>query len=851
MSRAIVPSAPAANTVRFGGGLAPDVMSPSMIASIIDFNLFEEVQASKRGALQLEQRQFGTMSRVASADDITRNAAGSAPAAAHLGTGGGRRDGVELPGSAAADRLVKDEYDAELGEGGGGGSVGGVGGMVPNNKILPLPPKIGTTTNGSESAKSRLASLRKRVENPQKSCFSVMTPNNKFFKFWDPVLIVCLIFTAVVTPVEVAFLRQPQWPFDRLFYVNRVVDACFFLDMLLQFNMAYNSSSHMTIIITDRWKIAKRYLRGSFIIDFISILPYDSLPGGVSELKALRTARLLKLFKLLRVLRAGRIFNRLETTVVINYALVKLTRFFFMVVFSAHLMACAFRLVVGIEDNLESNWILNYFGDESYAKYDDPPWATLYMTAYYWSIMTMTTIGYGDVLPVTIPEMVCTTICMMIGTSIYAYIFGNICSILDEMTIRSQLFHSTMDQLNTFMEARGLPEKLRVRLREFYRYKFDHRGMEDWHSLISDMSPLLQGEVAVQINGTWLQSIPLLRDCDDKLYTQISLAMASVAYCPLESVVDLHEPPTAMYIVERGVVGGMSRIFTGGSCLGQDCLWQPLDSPRSYAASTLSFATLLTLQRSDVMEVVAFFPEVRKRLVRAGVRARAQRKIVVYARAIHHFRHALKQYTWTCPTTGKVLRGMMMLPREGMTKAMDFILNFPPERDIDRVDSLFSIALEGVVQACWGRWVTYQEAASKIQSCFRGSKQRTNFVSAYAVMISAAETLQRGARKMLFKKRLAGAVRLRRSFGDLNDPNTDVRFRLMHVEDRLGKLDAAVREVRTRSQQESQFIIGMLAEVHAAVHMESQANKMAMQRRTLKPSKGNDMMKFRRGFKGF
>jgi hypothetical protein len=43
-----------------------------------------------------------------------------------------------------------------------------------------------------------------------------------------------------------------------------------------------------------------------------------------------------------------------------------------------------------------------------------------------------------------------------------------------------------------------------VRLREFYRYKFEHQGLEDWHSLVSDMSPLLQGEVAVQINGSWV-----------------------------------------------------------------------------------------------------------------------------------------------------------------------------------------------------------------------------------------------------------------------------------------------------------------------------------------------------------
>ena len=31
--------------------------------------------------------------------------------------------------------------------------------------------------------------------------------------------------------------------------------------------------------MTNRWRIAKRYLSGSFVIDFVSIMPYDSLPG--------------------------------------------------------------------------------------------------------------------------------------------------------------------------------------------------------------------------------------------------------------------------------------------------------------------------------------------------------------------------------------------------------------------------------------------------------------------------------------------------------------------------------------------------------------------------------------------
>jgi hypothetical protein len=744
------------------------------------------------------------------------------------------------------------ERDAEM------GGAGGDGGPWANNKVAPLPPKKKTMPFWSDAEKAALRAnnLPEKRRKSWGSCVPVMMPRNVFFNFWDPVLIMCLIFTAIVTPVEVAFLRPPEWPFDGLFYVNRVVDGCFVIDMCLQFNLGYNFGVHASNVITDRWKIITRYLKGSFMIDFISIVPYDYLPGGVSDLKALRMARLLKLFKLLRVLRAGRIFKRLETSVVIHYGYMKLVNFFFIVIFSAHLMACAFRLVAGIEGSGDKNWILNYFGDEKYATYDDPPWATLYLTAYYWAIMTMTTIGYGDVLPVTAAELVCTTVCMMIGTSIYAYIFGNICSILDGMTMRSQTFHNTMDQLNTFMEDRFLPEVLRVRLREYYRYKFEYQGLEDWRSLMSGMSPVLQGEVAVKINGSWLRSIALLRDCDDKMYTQISLAMTSVAYCPLEMVVHLHELPTAMHIVERGIVGGLHRIYPSGTCLGEDCLWQPIESPRSYSAATLSYATLLSLQRADIMDVVAFFPHVRARLDRAGARARAQQKVIVYARAVIHFKHALRLFTWTDPNgTGEVSKGSMMLSKVGMEAAMEFVCRFPPCKDLYRVDPLFPNALDGVVQACWGRWQTYQNAASKIQSAFRGRNQRKSFLEIYRIKKGAASMLQRGIRTMLFRKRLRASFKMRESLR-AGDPNADLRLRLGHIEDKLATLGGSLRDMECRGWQESQFLIGMLAEVHTAVRRDSQASRMVLNHRTLAVSgagagAGGSMQHKRRGFKGF
>lgn len=84
-----------------------------------------------------------------------------------------------------------------------------------------------------------------------------------------------------------------------------------------------------------------------------------------------------------------------------------------------------------------------------------------------------------------------------------------------------------------------------------------------------------------------------------------------------------------MFIVERGIVASFHRIYTCGSCLGEDCLTMPIDAPRPYAATTLSYATLMSLSRADIMQVVAYFPDERAKIAKAGARVRARIKILV------------------------------------------------------------------------------------------------------------------------------------------------------------------------------------------------------------------------------
>ena len=103
---------------------------------------------------------------------------------------------------------------------------------------------------------------------------------------WDGLTSLALVFTAIVTPFEVAlFEPAPTWEAagaDSLFLINRAIDVIFLGDMLLQFVMMIQSVSDRDGVkwIDDPKLIIKSYLRSWFALDLISLIPstFDYIP---------------------------------------------------------------------------------------------------------------------------------------------------------------------------------------------------------------------------------------------------------------------------------------------------------------------------------------------------------------------------------------------------------------------------------------------------------------------------------------------------------------------------------------------------------------------------------------------
>jgi len=484
----------------------------------------------------------------------------------------------------------------------------------------------------------------------------LLDPRSKRMKRWDSIIALALLYTALLTPYEIAFLdMKPASKIDVklssfvLYCINWVVDLTFLTDLIFNFNLIYFDPELANgTWIVDRYKIVYRYLTGFCIIDVISIIPFGEMDAG--NLKALKLLRLLRLFKLLRILRSGRILKRLEDNINIDYNVLTLCKFIIGTLFIAHWLACMFQLLTRIVST-KTDWVTNYFSahhdpgfemglcmdhtdhfetnSELRACLHVSPFAT-YIAALYWALVTMSTIGYGDIVPTGTEERFFIIFAMLIGTSVFAYVVGSVCGIVANMDKKNAAFMELMDDLNAFMRATNLDVPLRYRLRDYFRYRHKGNDTSIWTNILTQMSPKLRGEVAIKQCGEWINNVPFFIGAPKQFVVDIALKLTSVTYPQDEEILRVGEFSTQLYIVERGVVGGKGRVFTSGKVFGEEVLGGGV---AGFTARAMTYCDLFVLDGSELEGVSNSYPRVQLNLRKAACRSMAKESLTAFTKA--------------------------------------------------------------------------------------------------------------------------------------------------------------------------------------------------------------------------
>jgi hypothetical protein len=388
------------------------------------------------------------------------------------------------------------------------------------------------------------------------SSLFLFNPKGNFIKTWNLIIYLSVIYCVIFSPYKIAFSSSIYTYYDNLnyaFFTELSVDTFFFLDTIFHFFLPFQDELENFIFIHS--KIIANYLTGWFFIDCFGSFPISYLNliifyFNIDDMQISRIYVILKWLKVTRVLKL--ILNN-------YYHQNKLYRFLFSddnnnsrTLFKAllsflsviHITSCIWCYLgnTGIQNN--QSWIIS-------AQLEEMENFEIYLTGVYFSMMTVYTVGYGDILPKSRGELLFTLFFMIIGVLLFSFCIswlGTMFGKIDKKTIHFKKQLKILDQIASKYEltpATFFKIKKTIKL----QYK---RHNADKFKLINTLPTYLKNEIIFKIHQQKESKMKFFKNTTYDFIIFIVPLIKQIQYQKNEVLFSLGEYVEEMYLVRKG-----------------------------------------------------------------------------------------------------------------------------------------------------------------------------------------------------------------------------------------------------------------------------------------------------------
>ncbi|XP_028979451.2 potassium voltage-gated channel subfamily H member 6a isoform X2 [Esox lucius] len=451
-----------------------------------------------------------------------------------------------------------------------------------------------------------------------------------FKAVWDWIILLLVIYTAVFTPYSAAFLlnevedelrRSCGYTCNPLNVVDLVVDVMFIVDILINFRTTY--VNHNDEVVSQPGRIAQHYFKGWFLIDIVAAIPFDLLifRSGSDEPQTTTLIGLLKTARLLRLVRVARKLDRYS-----EYGAAVL--FLLMCTFAliAHWLACIWYAIGNVErtssariGGMKIGWLDN-LAEQIGKQYNDtdpasgPSTKDKYVTALYFTFSSLTSVGFGNVSPNTNPEKIFSICVMLIGSLMYASIFGNVSAIIQRLYSGTARYHTQMLRVKEFIRFHQIPEGLRQRLEEYFQHAWSYTNGIDMNAVLKGFPECLQADICLHLNRSLLQNCRAFKGANKGCLRALAMRFKTTHAPPGDTLVHMGDVLSALYFISRGSIE-ILRDDVVVAILGKnDIFGEPIylfgrPGKSSADVRALTYCDLHKILRDDLLEVLDMYPD--------------------------------------------------------------------------------------------------------------------------------------------------------------------------------------------------------------------------------------------------
>ena len=446
--------------------------------------------------------------------------------------------------------------------------------------------------------------------------------------------VVVIFYVAMVEPARSAFEQGDNYSDDcpirdhdaKAFFrlTDWIVTLFFIMDLVLNFFTTFTDFNGNEVF--DLIKIRRHYVRGWFFLDlFTTLMPIFDAAGlsqnamFASNGRLLKMGRLFKLFKILRIAKMMKIADSaighwidevLESSeAVFSVAMLRVLGMFIVV---AHWLAC-FMIYVDNMSEPNSGFLIS--DDNALIARSTDSCRNGYITAMYWAVTTMTTVGYGDITPTNALESTYCMAAMVIGGFIYGYIISVISSIVASSDANDREYNERMGTLASWLKYHKMPENVRRNVRSYFKAYFREHSALNENNILDGLAPGLREEVCQYVVPACIRQAPLFVGIPVSFLAKIAPIMWPVTYEQGAMLQEEGGNGSELHLVASGkcravyMHRGSNNHLLEGDCFG---VLVGLGVHFQYDCSVYasSFVALYMMSRDQLLEKVAMLPEV-------------------------------------------------------------------------------------------------------------------------------------------------------------------------------------------------------------------------------------------------
>jgi voltage-gated potassium channel len=428
------------------------------------------------------------------------------------------------------------------------------------------------------------ANLRDRLK--VASHINKILPDAQWKWIWDIMLLCGTLFYGFYVPLW--DVKYANWLPYVVIYGGFLWSFLFTIDLYLNFNMVY---VHEIGRIEEHSHIVSHYLRGFFVIDLLAAVPFDcclwwTYPNASRIVSHLRLLRYLRVHKLFAISNPG---DMTDKYVYFHFTVVPILKLIFWALTLIHFFSILWMSLEIISVS-----------------------ATSYISALYWVLYTVATIGYGDVPVTTHQQRQYAIFMFLVGALSSGLIIANISTHFLKSDISAEKTKKMQETL-AVMRHFNIPHDLQREVLAFQHHILEHTIGAAFAEVVEALPLAMQEHVALYIRIKFIEAVPLFHHAPAECKIQLAKSLKSIVVQPEDLIISAGDDSNEMFFMGHGIADvilpDMVSIATikKGGFFGEIAMLTEIR--RTASIKALTFCDLFRLDKVDFRTISQQFSE--------------------------------------------------------------------------------------------------------------------------------------------------------------------------------------------------------------------------------------------------